>query len=82
MTSDRRGKYRAANAIPSGVCQTTGKRSYGTRKVAKRTLRRVHQGARMQAYRCGHCGFFHVGHIPDDVRSGVFDKADWKEGMA
>lgn len=51
--------------------QCRGKVAYGTKQLAKRAIRRfraevTNPGARKQitAYRCPHCGRFHLGHKP------------------
>jgi hypothetical protein len=49
------------------TCETTGKRSYSTRKVAKTAMIRSARDygetrSEWNAYRCEHCRLFHIGH--------------------
>lgn len=45
--------------------QCIGKQRYPRKADAKRAARRVEQNfGRMRAYRCVHCGSFHIGHRP------------------
>lgn len=62
-----------------GTCPVTGKVSFESRRAAKVWRARI-PGARGQlnVYRCPHCGFLHLGHMPRDVRNGTWDKATWK----
>lgn len=50
----------------SPLAQCVGKRTFGSKKAAKRYHRRaltVHGGGEaLDAYRCPHCGWFHLGH--------------------
>lgn len=43
-----------------GGCTTTGKRQFWTRKNAKEFIR-WHHYKNHQAYKCEHCGYFHIG---------------------
>jgi len=51
-----------------GHCQTgvgaqaRTKRQYRRRSIARRVARSI--GGHAQAYRCGACGFYHVGNPP------------------
>lgn len=72
--------HRVQNEVPVGSCPTTGKRAYCNKKQAKAARRRTPNGHRLNIYRCEHCGFLHLGHMPTVVRSGVLDKAAWKAG--
>jgi hypothetical protein len=55
-----------------GRCQHCGKWRYETRRHAKDFLRWARgigsDDGRMSVYECD--GFWHVGHLPDDVRHG------------
>lgn len=52
-----------------------------TAKKARTQLRSSGKSdGRVQAYICDYCGFFHLGHIPQGVRSGRVDKAEWRDG--
>lgn len=51
--------------------QCTGKKRYLTKaeaKSVKRTARAVDRAC--HAYRCPHCGLFHLGHLPRSLRGG------------
>lgn len=56
---------------------------YDTRAKAKRARKQMRSDGRalgkIQAYFCLHCGFFHLGHLPQSVRSGRQDKAEWRD---
>ena len=47
--------------IRSRVTQCEGKRPYATRKDAVKWRRKMHA---LEAYRCPHCGQFHLGNRP------------------
>lgn len=59
--------YTCPNCVkPNGV----PKRSYSSRKAARRAAHRLHDRG-VTAYRCPHnAGRWHVGHNPKDVREG------------
>lgn len=49
------------------TCETTGKRSYSTRKTAKTAMVRSARDygeprSDWNTYRCGDCRLFHIGH--------------------
>jgi hypothetical protein len=55
------------------TCETTGKRSYVKRGVAKRALVRSaldygEPRGWWNAYRCDHCQLFHIGHRSEAPR--------------
>lgn len=57
--------------IPDGgICRATGKRMWSSRRRAKLTARRVNPGEHMSAYECESCHWWHIGHMPEAVRSG------------
>ena len=62
----------------------TGKRRYSDRKRAKSARGRTRQHdsskGRLNVYRCDFCGFFHLGHLPPEVRNGEVDKREWRTG--
>lgn len=61
----------AGMLIPGGsTCPTTGKKMWSSRREAKLAARRVNRGEHMSAYRCEGCDWFHIGHIPEAVRTG------------
>lgn len=72
MTSPTSGTYTPAPA--RGDCPS-GKVQFATRKQARRGTR--YRAARMSAYRCERCGWWHAGHLPVRVRNGDVDKAAW-----
>ena len=43
-----------------GLCPTTGKRMYSTRKLARAAARSIHGD--LSAFECDDCGHFHMGH--------------------
>lgn len=58
----------------SGRCPC-GKVRLLTKRDAKRVLRRMKgRKGRMHAYEC--TGFWHVGHVPRDLKAGVASRAD------
>ena len=63
----------------TGACPS-GKLQYANRKQAK--IARSHHRSRdkLRVYRCGDCGWCHLGHQPDAVRNGKLDKAAWLAG--
>lgn len=59
------------------TCPVTGKKSYTSKRDARSARRRHHAGAQLNVYRCTSCGFLHLGHMPQRVRSGDVEKTDW-----
>lgn len=69
----------AGTPIPGGsICPTTGKRMWSSRRQVKLTARRVNPGEHMSAYRCPACDWWHIGHMPNAVRTGDLDRAEIK----
>lgn len=58
-----------------GDC-TTGKVQFVSRKQARSWRKKTGTGP-VGAYRCGMCGFWHLGHQPQRVRNGSIDKVAW-----
>lgn len=56
-----------------GTCPTTGKRSWGSKKAAKREARRFDRT--MHPYWCDHCHWWHLGHLAPNIRRGQIDRA-------
>lgn len=56
-----------------------GKIPYVSRKAARRDAHRriVPSGGRMRAYRCERCPYWHVGHLPDLVRTGQLTSTEF-----
>lgn len=52
------------------TCPTTGKRCYHTRAEAKRNRKRIPDGSKLSAYRCGN--HWHLGRLPGSVREGDY----------
>lgn len=51
--------------VYSAETQCAGKRPYVTKDEAKRAAKRSEASfGRMHAYRCAHCGDYHIGHKP------------------
>lgn len=59
----------------SKTCE--GKRRYTTRKYARRARNATPSVGHLSIYRCEFCDFYHLGHMPDDVRRGDTDKDLW-----
>lgn len=72
MTSPTSGTYVPAPA--RGDCPS-GKVQFATRKQARRGAK--FRAVRLAAYRCGDCGWWHLGHLPERVRNGEVDKDAW-----
>lgn len=57
----------SATYVTAAVVQCIGKRTYRSKHDAKRAARRAETsfgGGKLDAYRCPHCAWFHVGHPP------------------
>jgi hypothetical protein len=55
-----------------GRCAAHGKALFPDRRSARQARRAAWHGERMAAYRCdAHAGYWHLGHLPSDVRQGV-----------
>lgn len=52
-----------------GTCPTCGKRSFPTRKAARKAIRSIGDGDHMSAYRCDTS--WHIGHLPTAVINGT-----------
>lgn len=51
------------------TCGPCGKRTYPTRKEARRVARAVHPDDQLASYECpAHLGLFHIGHPTTDLR--------------
>ncbi len=50
-------------------CHVSGKQSFSTRRVAK-AYARLHQLRGLNAFKCGHCEHWHLGHLPKAVKLG------------
>lgn len=60
------------------TCDACGKRSYESRKDARRVARRLSPGkGRVHAYRCRTTGLWHVGHVPTPVKTGRVSRRDY-----
>jgi hypothetical protein len=67
---------RWSSTPPSGSCAATGKKSYLSRRDAKKVAKRVYPGGEhMSSYRCSECGFWHNGRMPKLVRDGRVDRS-------
>jgi hypothetical protein len=59
-----------------GFCEPCGKRLYTSRKLAKQAADR-RPAERLREYRCPvQPGFFHIGHLPQRVRTGDVTAAE------
>jgi rubrerythrin len=56
-------------ATYSRSTQCVSKRQYETRSEANATARKMRENgqadSRLHAYRCPHCGWFHIGNYPE-----------------
>ena len=54
------------------------KKRYGTRADARSAVRALAiQGQRwVMEWRCGHCGFWHVGHAPRWIRERIRERLE------
>lgn len=74
MTTARTsGTYTPAPA--RGDCRT-GKVQYATRKQARRSAKKL-AAEKLNVFLCPTCHWFHVGHLPQRVRSGEISKDAW-----
>ena len=67
--------------------ETCRKVQYDTRAQAKAARRktyatRTERDGPLNIYRCTYCGFYHLGHMPPEVRNGTTDKDEWLERRA
>jgi hypothetical protein len=59
------------DAIAWHTCPDCGKRSYSSRKRARKVLRHIADSDHMSAYRCHYnSALWHIGHTPTAVRRG------------
>jgi len=70
---DREQRAGAGQAI----CRASGKRIYGSRKLARRARMQLVRGHELNVYSCEHCAGYHIGHMPREVRNGELDKDVW-----
>jgi ribosomal protein L32 len=49
-------------SMPVGHCPTTGKAAFSDRAHAKTAARRYGTQNEVRPFRCGHCGYWHLGH--------------------
>jgi hypothetical protein len=57
------------------------KKRYLTRHAAKQHLARLEGHGRvrhdgLRAYKCATCGFFHLGHLPANIRHGFVGRGE------
>ncbi|MEV6633901.1 hypothetical protein AB0M54_24430 [Actinoplanes sp. NPDC051470] len=70
------------SAVPGHTrCEGCGKVSFVSRKDARRGARRAVDGERPRAYRCPTSPYWHLGHLPEDVRRGVIDREEYVEKL-
>lgn len=63
-----RRRHIPPQALAVATCPVCGKRSFKSRRDARRAARAIHPGEVLRAYKCGE--HWHVGHTPDWVRRG------------
>ena len=56
----------------TSLIQCQGKHPFPTHNIAQASIG-FKQGVSLEAYRCPHCGFYHVGHVP--VKKSDFRRA-------
>lgn len=66
-----------------GTCQPCGgKVIHLTRKAARRAARETPAGGRCRAYPCpSNPEHWHIGHLPDAVRSGQIDRDRYRDHL-
>lgn len=52
------------------TCQTCGKITWRSRKIARQMARKLHPGETLNEYRCG--DGWHIGHTPPYVKAGIY----------
>jgi hypothetical protein len=50
---------------------------YNNRKKAREARRRTPSPNSLNIYCCPACGWYHIGHMPEDVRRGTVSKDVW-----
>jgi hypothetical protein len=55
-------------AVPVGRCQTCGKLSFLTSRLAKEWMKKKFPKTKMSVYPCG--DYYHFGHTPYGVKRG------------
>jgi len=50
---------------------------YPNRKKAREARRRTPSGGHLNIYHCPWCGWYHLGHLPRDIRRGKTEKDVW-----
>lgn len=73
MTGRNSARY-AGHAGGSVACPDCGKVRYPSRTAARQAARHAAHLRGLNAYRCGE--FWHLGHLPDDVRHGKRTRGD------
>lgn len=75
---ERHRRMRPREAYLTGIC-VSNKRAYWTKAAARgvvKELRKEPGGKGLCAYACSDCSYFHVGHLPKDVRRGKVTRQD------
>ena len=86
--ADRSGTERAFTTNPwvkIGWCEPCDKCIYLSRKTARIAARQLSGANRPRPYLCpAGNSWWHLGHLPDDVRRGVLDRPEYvrRKGLA
>lgn len=61
-----------------GTCPVTRKRRYADRQTARAALRDGHNRSTqgLAAYRCPHCQYWEIGHLPPAVVAGDMARSE------
>lgn len=59
-----------------GTCPTCLKKTWRTRKLAKRALQQAHPGSGLSVYPCPTRNGYHYGHLSARVKHGDTDRRD------
>lgn len=51
---------------------------FQTRGEAKKARSHTRGSGPLSVYPCLFCGFFHLGHLPKEIRRGEVDKREWR----
>ena len=63
------GKQFKNHVASINSCHVSGKQSFISRRVAK-SYAKLHQLYGLNAFQCGHCNHWHLGHLPKAVKLG------------
>jgi len=79
----RRERIAAKNRNQIGLCPITGKQMFASKRQARRAWRARHPGDHLNEFTCdgdNGCGYWHYGHLPEDVRRGERPRSQLTKG--